>query len=96
METLEPFCQDEEKDDVEKEDISYTLLQSFFTEMKEAAEDLDMDKIENVIRKMERYHYTGRQQELFHRLREAEEEMDAELCEEIIGSWEELAASDMA
>ena len=96
LETLEPFCQDEEKDDVEKEDISYTLLQSFFTEMKEAAEDLDMDKIENVTRKMERYHYTGRQQELFHRLREAEEEMDAELCEEIIGSWEELAASDMA
>ncbi len=90
LKTLEPFCQDDEADDREKEDIAYTLLQSFFAEMKDAAEDLDMDKIEDVIRKMERYQYAGRQQELFHRLREAAEEMDADLCEEIIESWEGL------
>ena len=94
LQTLEAFCLDAEEENVEKEDMSYTILQGCFSEMRAAAEDLDMDKVEEVIRRMQRYHYAGRQQELFNRLQEAAEEMDTDLCEEIIGNWEELVVDD--
>ena len=60
--------------------------------MASAVEDLDMDQMEEVIQDMNRYHYEGRQHELFTQLKEAVEEVDVDRCEEILKSWEcELA-----
>lgn len=87
LETLAPFCSDEE-DIMEKKDLTEDILRECFAKMKEAIENLDMDQVEEVIRDMAQYHYKDWEKDLLTQLKEATEEMDADRCEEIIKEWE--------
>ncbi len=91
IEMLAPFCLDEE-DDAEKKDISDEVLKECFSKMRDAVEDLDMDRMEAVIKDMDQYQYEDWQIELFDQLKEATEEMDVDRCEDIIHMWEERSA----
>ena len=87
---LEPYCREEdENSEQNKENITADILREFFTQMKAAVDDLDMDRMEQVIQEMGRYYYEEQQYELFKQLREASEEMDVDRCEAILLSWEE-------
>ena len=85
---LAPYCQDEEEN-TGKESISDEALRECFAKMQEAVDDLDMDRMEEVIQEMHQYYYEESQYELFRQLREASEEMDVDRCESILRSWEE-------
>lgn len=62
-------------------------LNEFFAKMEAALEDLDMDKMEEVISNMEKYSYSKEHEEYFNRLKNAVEDVDTEQCEEIIACW---------
>lgn len=87
LDVLAPFCQDDEES-AEKEAISEDKLIGYFSQIRNAAEDLDMDKMEEVIREMDQYHYDESQKELFDQLKEAADEMDVDRCETISNEWE--------
>lgn len=83
-----PFCPDEEEGENHKDEITIACLLKYFADMRMALEDLDMDKMEEVVHEMNRYSYEGWQQELFTRLRDAVEEIDVDSCEFILQEWE--------
>ena len=85
---LEPFCAERDGEEGKKV-ISSEALADCFCRLREAADDLDMDRMEEVIQEMNRYHYDGWQQELFELLKDAVEEVDVEQCGELMLSWEE-------
>jgi len=84
---LKPYCEEKEET-TEKEGVSAEALRGFFSEMRGALEELDMDKMEEVIREMGKYGYEGWQQELFDRLKTAVEDVDVDNCETILLEWE--------
>ena len=84
---LAPFCQDS-GENRPKEEIRTDVLRQCFADMREAIDDLDMDRMETVMLRMERYRYPDRQGELFAQLKEAAEEMDVERCEAVAQEWE--------
>jgi len=63
-------------------------LAKAFEEMRAAMDDLDMDAMEEVVKKLSQYSYSGWQQEYFDRLKDAVEDIDTEKCEEILEEWE--------
>ena len=65
-------------------------LQGFFTQMKEAIDNLDMDAMEEVVKDMRRYSYIGDQKKLFDDLKNAVEDIDTEKCEQILAEWDKL------
>lgn len=65
-------------------------LQELFGNMREAMENLDMDAMEEALRDMNQYSYSGVQKEYFAKLREAVEDIDTERCEEILAEWEQI------
>lgn len=85
---LAPFCEEEEENEADKKEISNDTLKDFFAKMASAVDDLDMDQMEEVIDKMNEYHYEDEQRELFRKLAEAVEEVDVDLCGEILKEWE--------
>ena len=84
---LEPFCTDKEETE-DKDEISEAALRDFFSEMRVALEDLDMDKMEEVIQDMNQYSYGGWKGELFEQLKTAVEEVEVDNCEAILQTWE--------
>lgn len=52
IEMLAPFCPDEE-DTADKKDISNEVLNEYFSKMRDAVENLDMDYMEEVIKDMD-------------------------------------------
>lgn len=84
---LEPFCAEEEENEEGKDEISETVLRECFRDMEDALDDLDMDRMEEAIKRMGQYHYEGWQYEMFEELKEAVEEVDVELCEDILEKW---------
>lgn len=93
-EILKPFCEEEpepgkspEHDPMPPADIG--KLREYLEDMEAAVSDLDMDRMEAVIKKMEPYRYEGRQAELLSQLKEAVEEMDVDTCEVVLREWTE-------
>ncbi len=86
---LSPFFP--EKPDVEgKPPISASILFDVFEEMKQAIDDLDMDKMDDAIHTLDGYSFDDENHELYIRLCEAVADMDPDACEEVISSWIEI------
>ena len=88
VEILKPFCEEEEESAEEKARIPDDILRECLEDMKSAAEELDMDLMEDVIEELGEYKYEGWEEELFGRLKEAVNEVDVDSCEEILNEWE--------
>ena len=84
---LEPFCTEKEEAE-DRQEASVEKLREFFADMRMALEDLDMDKMEEVIRDMKMYGYRGWQKDLFEKLKIAVEEVEVDNCENILQRWE--------
>lgn len=84
---LEPFFS-EKQQNISKPDISSEVLHQLFADMWEALDNLDFDCMEQIVGKMEQFHYEGWQEELFGQLKNAVDEIDVDTCGEIIEHWE--------
>ncbi len=85
---LAPYFPEEEKEQTVGE-AGKEKIEEFFIHLKEAMDNLDMDAMEEVIRKMSKYSYAGEQKECFDKLRNAVADIDTEKCEEIMMEWVE-------
>jgi hypothetical protein len=86
---LKPYCEDkEEKSDKLMSDK--VKLEDMFNQMLAAVDELDIDRMEEVMVSMERYDYPDNQQDYFKELQIAVGNIDVDLCEEIIGKWREI------
>lgn len=90
---FKPFLPDEKAEAGGRDSISAAALRQNFQDMRMALEDLEMDRMEEVIREMNRYHYEGWQKEMYARLKDAVEEIDVDSCEMIIQEWENKLAA---
>jgi signal transduction histidine kinase/CheY-like chemotaxis protein/HPt (histidine-containing phosphotransfer) domain-containing protein len=89
IDLLKPYCEDkEEKSDKLMSDK--VKLEDLFNQMLGAVDELDIDRMEEVMVSMERYDYPDNQQEYFKELQVAVGNIDVDLCEEIISKWREM------
>lgn len=79
------------KEEVEKTggQINAKELKEFFVRLREAMDNLDMDAMEDAVKDMDIYSYSGEHKEFYEDIKNAVEDIDIEQCEEIIGKWEE-------
>jgi signal transduction histidine kinase/CheY-like chemotaxis protein/HPt (histidine-containing phosphotransfer) domain-containing protein len=89
--SLAPFMEDEDAAaEPQKGAISAEELTKLFGELRQAIDDLDMDKIEESVQKIAEYTYPEEQQALLEQLKEASENMDVDTCLIMIEQWEML------
>lgn len=69
--------------------ITTDELKKYFVSLREAAEELDMDKMDEILSSMAEYRYDSTQKIFFGQLKEAVAEYDVNKCEEVIKEWEE-------
>jgi HPt (histidine-containing phosphotransfer) domain-containing protein len=86
---LEPVFP-EKKDTGNKPPINKTILLGVFDDMMKAINDLDMDQMEAVITKLDKYHLEGEDEKLYKKLCEAVGDMDPDACEEVIHTWKSI------
>lgn len=84
---LAPYFTKEDEVKGDKQ-ISGGELDVYFTQMRDALENLDMDTVEEIMHSMNQYTYGSVQDELFEQLKNAVDDMDTERCEEILDTWE--------
>jgi signal transduction histidine kinase/CheY-like chemotaxis protein/HPt (histidine-containing phosphotransfer) domain-containing protein len=88
---LAPFMEDEDAAaEPQKGAISAEELTSLFGELRQAIDDLDMDKIDDAVQKLAEYTYPEEQKALLEQLKEAAENMDVDTCLIMIEQWEML------
>ena len=90
MEELAAYCVEEEKTTVEKRTVSKDELLALLTEMKEAADNLDIDVMEEKLGVLDGFLYDEVQMSLLEQLREAVDNIDVDTCTEIVVRWEAL------
>ena len=89
IDILQPFFPEEKKEKKEQKEITEETLHHFFDDLKVAIEELDMDRMEEVVENMEDYTYHDEQEELFEQIKESIDDFDVDRCEEIIHKWED-------
>ena len=90
---LAPYCAEPEAEPAAKEEITGERLQQFFADMREAADNLDLDSMEKVGEAMRGYAYPAAEEEFLHRLLQAVEDIDTDACCEIVDEWEQARLS---
>lgn len=87
-EILRPYFP-EEKESAGEKKMDAEVLRTFFAEMRNAMDELDMDSMDELVKKMKAYRYEGIQEEYFKELRQAAEEFEVDVCEKILEKWEQ-------
>jgi hypothetical protein len=80
----------EKKNTGAKNPIDKETLLGIFDEMTQAMNDLDMDKMEELLGKLENYQLEGEGDKFYKRLCDAAGEMDPDACDEIITKWKDI------
>lgn len=88
IEILKPFFPEEKKEKKDKKEITGDLLSGFFANMREAMDELDMDRMDEILGNMDEYQYDGEEAELFRQMKEAVEDFAVDVCEEVMEEWE--------
>jgi len=86
---LSPFFPEQHEEEG-KPPITAPVLIDVFEKMKEAIDDLDMDKMDDVIHTLDGYSFSDENRELYLKLCEAVADMDPDACEEVITSWKKI------
>ena len=86
---LSSYFEETDKNTEELELITTEKLESYFEDIRQALDDLDMDRIEEVVQEMSNYKYEQQNEGYLKELKEAASEYDAERCEAIIQKWQE-------
>lgn len=80
----------EKREDEGKPPITTPVLMEVFALMKQAIEDLDIDKMDDAIHTLDGYSFHDESHDLYIRLCEAVADMDPDACEEVISSWKQI------
>jgi len=86
---LSPYVRTDEET-VSKGAAGREALLALFESMKEALEELDIDRMEEVAEELSQYEYEVEQSELLGQLCSAVEDLDVDRCEDVIFAWEAL------
>lgn len=70
-------------------DITDDELKTFFEDIRDAGEELDMDRIDDILHSMVEYRFEEEQSAFLKQLQDAAAEYDVDKCEVIIQQWEE-------
>lgn len=87
---LRPFFP-EKQTTASKPPITSQVLTEVFTNMIQAINDLDIDRMEACIQKLDAYSFDETNQELYSKLCDAVSDMDPDACEEVISNWKTIA-----
>lgn len=85
---LAPHCEKKEESEEGKETITKDALNTLLEDLKRAAEDLDMDEMENIVQNLHKYRYDAEEKEVLEKIAEAAAEMDVDTCLEIVAEWQ--------
>ena len=85
---LAPYCEEEQRSSKGGKQTSADVLKRQFKDLRVAMDELDSDKMEEVIKEMEKYSYDDNRKQLFEALKNAVEDIDTEKCEIILAEWE--------
>lgn len=88
VEVLRPFCQ-EERQAVPKQTFDQTKLLAYFDQLQDAIEDLDMDAMELVIKKLETFDCPKAYESCMQELKAAVDAVDGEKCEQVMEQFRE-------
>lgn len=86
---LKPYFTEDEPSS-QKISINSEVLHQCFLNMESALDELDIDKIDEVISEMKKYSYSEEQQRLFTELENAADNIDVDSCTEILEKWKHL------
>ena len=88
IDILKSYCEEEHK---EPQIIvsEHTVIEKL-DEMSEAVDELDIDHMDEVIKQMELYKFSGKTAEIFSKLCDAVKNIDVELCTDIIENWKNM------
>lgn len=81
---------DAPENEADKQLMDSETLQGIFKELKEALDELDLNKMDVVMEKMAQYKYSEKEEALYEQLKSSMERIDSEACEEIITQWERV------
>ena len=87
-EALAPHCEEQEQSQEDKKAITKDVLQTLLEDLKKAAEDLDMDEMENIVQHLHEYRYDDEEKEFLEKIAEAAAEMDVDTCTELVEEWQ--------
>ena len=73
-----------------KPPITRQALAEVFAAMTQAVNDLDMDKMEACIQKLDQYSFDETNQPLYTKLCEAVSDLDPDACEDVISTWRDI------
>lgn len=85
---LRPFFEDESDSSENSPEATAELLKSLFEKMREALEELDMDKMDEVLAEFKSYSYPSNMQEYLNQLTLSVESLDVDSCMSILEFWE--------
>ena len=87
---LAPLFEENKQGNEKKAPVSSEDLKQYFIMLRTAIGNLDVDSMEETVRKMENHAYEGEGRELFEQLKTAVDNIDVDECEALIGRWEQL------
>lgn len=90
IDVLRPYFESRAKDGIVFKQMTTKVLLGFFNDIRLAIEELEMDRVEEIVEKMSGYQYDGEDKENFKKLREKAQEYDAEGCEKVLQCWENI------
>lgn len=85
---LRPFFEDESDSSENSPEATAELLKPLFEKMREALEELDMDKMDEVLAEFKSYSYPSNMQEYLNQLALSVESLDVDSCMSILEFWE--------
>ena len=81
---FEPFCEEKEEDDSNKPEADKEVLKKAFDDFKDAADTLDLDTMEEIVKELSKYRYPDDQKALFSKLKDAVANIDVDAALEIV------------
>ncbi len=87
---FKPFCDDGKDKNVTKSEVDKEVLLKAFDDLRAAADDLDFDRMEEIVEKLSRYRYSDIEKELFMKLKKAVSDIDPDTALEMISEWNDV------
>ncbi len=87
---LAPYCEEAAQEQSSKKPFDEQTVRSIFAVVKEAAANLDMDKMEEACKELSAFQYPAGQENFASRLQSACDEIDMDGCAAIVKEWEAL------
>ena len=86
-----PFCEEQSADDSDKPEAERDILKKAFDDFREAADNLDLDGMEEIAGRLSEYRFPDDEKELLSKLKDAVAGIDSDTALEVIEQWEKMA-----